>query len=530
MNLVSLQDLEVRVRDLDIRERLTPEAVFDFRWLFRCQVKILVVTDSGSGGYGTVAGFHLGQVLDVVNDDPWSHIQFDFTKAHRQVTGEAGVIDNFRFDGHNLAQYSQIWMFGIHREGAGDPLSEAELRAVSEFMDAGGGVFATGDHEDLGNSMCGQVPRVRSMRRWWYPNPGPNGEPVAPAQSNPATQHDTLVNGGSQTDPDPQSIRPRMYQRTILTGSFLKKVARYPHPVLCGPDGILNYLPDHMHEGLCEVPSDLSQSWTFDGATFTEYPDDSNGVQVRPEVIAWATNQINSNEFGVLAAYDGHQADVGRVLVDATWHHWFNINTAPYANASNPAHASYTPATVAKWEEIKAYFRNVGVWLARPTMQTCIRNGGWIRTLGDFDISITFRDLDRIDDVPLYYWQLGTFAKDALGRSATQCQLLLWILDIIFPPEFIAFENPFRPPVKEREFDIAGGLDFDEFETVALGAAIHGALEQFRGVEKPESLIEDDGARFGAVLRESSKRGVEAYLKSTDQNRESVQKMLRAML
>jgi len=286
-----------------------------------------VVTDSFSGGFGTSPGFHLGQVLDIINNDPWSHINFNFTKAHRQVSGEAGVIDNFDFSSYDLDQYSQVWLFGINRQSQGGELSDVELRHLTEFMDAGGGVFATGDHEDLGNPLAAEVPRVRSMRRWYYPNPGPNGEPVAPAQSG-ADRHDTLVGGGTQTDPDPQEIRPRYYFRFTGGSSVILHRVKYPHPVLCGPNGVINYLPDHMHEGLCEVPSDLSKNYTFDGVPFEEYPS-KDGSQEAPEVIAWAVNNVTNDEFGVLAAYDGHEVDVGRVVVDATWHHWFNINIAP---------------------------------------------------------------------------------------------------------------------------------------------------------------------------------------------------------
>jgi hypothetical protein len=39
--------------------------------------------------------------------------------------------------------------------------------------------------------------------------------------------------------------------------------------------------------------------------------------------------------FPVIAAYDGHRvhgpdAQPGRVVTDATWHHFFNINTQPF--------------------------------------------------------------------------------------------------------------------------------------------------------------------------------------------------------
>lgn len=77
-----------------------------------------------------------------------------------------------------------MWLFAVE-SSFGPALDAPELRAISEFMDGGGGIFATGDHEDLGVAMCGAIPRVRSMRKWHWPDPGPNGEPVAPSAGGP---------------------------------------------------------------------------------------------------------------------------------------------------------------------------------------------------------------------------------------------------------------------------------------------------------------------------------------------------------
>ena len=149
-------------------------------------------------------------------NDEWPHVIFEFAKAHRGPGAQAGVIHDFRFDNHDLTQYDEIWQFGIDRTGL-DPLSDAELKAVAQFMDGGGGVFATGDHEDLGQPMSARVPRVGSMRRWHWPGAGPDGEPVAPDQSGPG-RHDTLVDDpataspeGDQSDDIPQVVRPRWY-------------------------------------------------------------------------------------------------------------------------------------------------------------------------------------------------------------------------------------------------------------------------------------------------------------------------------
>ena len=66
-----------------IEFRLPPEILFDPRWLVALDVSILVVTDSFSGGYNDTIGFHLGQAMKVLTDDPWSHLRFSVTQAHR---------------------------------------------------------------------------------------------------------------------------------------------------------------------------------------------------------------------------------------------------------------------------------------------------------------------------------------------------------------------------------------------------------------------------------------------------------------
>jgi len=108
--------------------------------------------------------------------------RFNVTKAHRDtdVNGAADV-ENFKFDAVDLSVYDEIWLFGVaDTGGTANPMTDSELAALTKFMNGGGGVFATGDHADLGVELNGRLPRVRSMRKWWFPNPGPNGEPVAP--------------------------------------------------------------------------------------------------------------------------------------------------------------------------------------------------------------------------------------------------------------------------------------------------------------------------------------------------------------
>src|SRR5579872_6310326 len=174
---------------------------------------------------------------------------FRVTKAHRDtdVRGAADI-EHFRFDAHDLSVYDEIWLFGVAPPGETNaPMSDAELAALATFMDGGGGVFATGDHEDLGVVLNGQVPRVRSMRKWYYPNPGPHGEPVAPPAIGPDRIETTQLEQGqtfalfdNQSDAIPQPITPRMY----AFGGYFWSI-EYPHPLLCGPKGPITVLPDH---------------------------------------------------------------------------------------------------------------------------------------------------------------------------------------------------------------------------------------------------------------------------------------------
>jgi len=487
-----------------VREaRIPADLSFDLARWWRCNLKVLVVTDSSSGGYSKTEGFHLGLALDVIENDGWPHVAFQFTKAHRTQPGSGPVdLTDFRFNDHDLNQYSQIWLFGISRDT--NPLLPAELEALSRFMnERQGGVFATGDHEDLGKAISGEVPRVRSMRRWAYPAARAGGRPVAPPRDG-NDRHNTIASG-TESDSTPQMITPRFYTRTSNQG-FLRYTAHYPHPVLCGPTGPINYLPDHMHEGECEVPGDLTGSYNFDGYSGDEYPT-VNGARVSPEVIATAqSNGTNDSSFGVLSTYDGHAAGVGRVLCDATWHHWFNTNLRGsienYDNAGSPG---YSAADAEAWLEIKAYFRNIGPWLATPHHQRCLRNGGFLLVSRYNDFVITYRNLDTVDNRLGYFFGMGTVARDALGRLASQCQTTQVAVEALEEIELLP------DPWKGLGPDDPYGIDRDVLERVALGGAIHFVAEQF-AEENFEALMEEALDKVEAIAKRGARAGTLSYM------------------
>lgn len=440
-----------RFKDLEVRWELQKKFLRDPWHIYPIfprpfGLKILMVTDGG-GSFGR-ADFGLSALLDALATPPGPWVRFQVTKAHRRNDPSADLT-SFRFDSHDLAQYDQIWMFAVERSGSA--ITQNELSAIAQFMDAGGGVFATGDHEDLGVAMCGGIPRVRSMRKWHWPSPGPNGEPVAPNVGGP-DRFDTLSAGNDpgvqfddQSDDVPQVISPTLYSTSPWTHYFYR--AR-PHPVLCGPRGMITRMPDHPHEGECYVPSDLSATLTFAGYTTTEYPSGR-----APEVIARSRvpsgrsgadvkGTLHPRTFGSIGAYDGHGVNVGRVVVDSTWHHFFDINLVGELGTLDPVKSvgfDFSSTGHAAYEDIQSYYRNIAVWIASKPAQGQM----WWRALWwtrwHHRLVMDLRPPYLTGEVALDLSELvrvGSEARDALGRVASQCTVYRWIIDEILVRRF----------------------------------------------------------------------------------------------
>jgi len=244
------------------------------------------------------------------------------------------------------------------------------------------------------------------MRRWHYEQPGPNGEPVAPSALG-ADRNDTLQPDRdgkfifeNQSDDIPQPIQPVWYEKGHDCKCGCAVAGKYPHQLLCSPDGPITCLPDHMHEGICEVPDSLARrSFTIGDRTIPEYPPcRSTGEPLAPEVIAMGkvlgehqspafnseihtpTNELTeSRTFGLIGAWDGHRAGKGRVVVDSTFHHFVNINlTGDYYLSQVPGVAPddqrffgfyvLDPQTgkrlpTREYRLIQWYYRNIVYWL-----------------------------------------------------------------------------------------------------------------------------------------------------------------------
>jgi hypothetical protein len=317
----------------------------------------------------------------------------------------------------NIDAYDQIWFFGDYPANSTLPIDSEvdknfyslrdanELKLLADWMDRGGGVFAAGDHWNLGASMCSRIPRVRTMRKWtldqlvppqygYLRNETLQGPPMLPIPDYDPREGDTT----------PQSIEPVYRARAT---SILDR-ALVPHALLIAPDGaVINRFPDHMHEGevIEDLAVELHKPLDISGYNKPEYPSRppevlenggtvANTVELpslgpRPHVVAHARTTLevplpgfevaqgpgstgtqvesvaspvtSEKRFGLISAYDGQAVGIGRVVVESTWHHWFSYNLHGFRDG-NPL----------VYQHMQAYYRNVALWLATAAQRQSI--------------------------------------------------------------------------------------------------------------------------------------------------------------
>ncbi len=504
----NLQHLQLR-QDYLAKELIHPELFWPY--LRPCSVKLLVVVDELNF---SEANFGLASFIRILLDMPGRHVRFDITLAHIDSASSAEMmgsetriahrITHFKFDDpahFGPSMYDEVFLLGLATFFSGrgiasdgqpypfDSLAAPELRALTQFMNAGGGLFATGDHADLGRPLCHRIPRARGMRLWASTD-AQNAEDEVSMTGARRNDTNRLGDAGSQfndqSDDVPQPIQPRIYRRR--NGLFRYS---FPHPLLCGPNGMIRVMPDHPHEGECVTPAEVDLDLDIGGPLGREYPDGVGGSpRPLPEVISTSSvlsgttsgskDPTWAQSFGGIAAYDGHRAGIGRVVTDATWHHFVNVNIVGDTRVAPGNVKSYgflaSPQGQAHFEEIKAYYRNLATWLARPERIQCMNTRlSWDLVWSDRVMEAVLTTLDRkLSEIDLHtLWHIGQHARDVLGRFAGRCQSVRLVLERAIP-ELIPHLDPWWPEEEKsgERFDGVGWFDASPILDISLGGAL----------------------------------------------------------
>jgi len=510
-------------------------------------VDILVVVDTEIATQPGV-DFGIGSVIELLRATRVGCMRFRVDIAQRSAGAPAVVpspgtfqpkYTGFRFDMSDdgspvIDKYEQIWCFGFkpdnfggpdsNIDGAGAfPATDAELAKLASWMKVKkGGVFATGDHDYLGASMCRRIPRIGTMRRWT------NADGVPPiggiSQPDTADRIDTLRPPSAAFEPGapggPQALSNTPHQGDIKIQpidwvawmrdrvSVLFERVR-PHPVLCHPTlGPINVMPDHAHEGLCRdtgtVP--LTGTYNFDGAgAQPEYPDAAGGgSKPAPMIIAYGSTlgsppynfakgpQPARARFPMISVYDGHLAGVGRCATDSTWHHWMDVNIGDIKAAGGN-----------DWEKVKRYYINLALWLNPPGYSTsCL----YLTAFASHFQHVGFQEYSpRLGNI-----ELGQALHGHLVSLYGPCWVRQWLLDIFDLLKVRVFEDPRFPIPPDPCLTCP---PFELIELAALGGLVRASLDEAAQINV--AVREERGAcqLKAKSLEEMMLPGVSAALK-----------------
>ena len=539
------------------------------------EIRLLIVADNRLNFSDSAWG--LSTFLDsILLPPPRPYLKIRLTVAARDVDPEkitdealgkgeawyetATTIRGFRFDKiehFDPLDFDQVWLFGdyVSSPNVINPTkwdrapSNAEIAALCAFMDAGGGLFATGDHGGIGSALCGFVPRVRSMRKW-FKESGPFGEPQGVPMSN-QDRHDTNQPSpdnpvsGSETDDVPQRIVPLIVGRRSGGRTFTS-----PHPLLLGKNGVIDVMPDHPHEGECILPLELTRT-TFgvEPATptvsFVEFPPSASDPPnpVLPEIVATsfvaAGKNGNSNDkhlatnahvFGSICVYDGWKAagpGVGRVVTDATWHHFINLNLVGGPSSSGTGFLA-SPEGRAHLENIREYYRNLVLWLMpKRISEEAILRATWIclwenRMLENVTAGGPIA-LESVDSATLL--AIGKHSRRVLGDFIGPAHFADWLvlrLEKRLPAEVLDWIRHWPRHTCSAPIELEPWLFLDSLFDFAVGGVVVAIRQRFPDAH---SLSKDDTIK---LLPELVGAGIDGGLKRAGLSLSAAQRVLAA--
>lgn len=479
-----------------------------------CTPRILVVTDSLN--FDPNQGFGLTQFVNTLKASQIHGMTPTVTTASRLGSAGADLVNydfNHATQGLLTGKWDVLFLFGVDSEGA-NVLPPAQVATIETFMHRGGGVFATGDHETLGASLCGNIGRVRQMRRW-------KAADNPPHVSN-TNRHSTNLSGDDETEQfeDQSNNQPqRLYvnYRTVAGGTV--GIDRLAHPVLQmkAPRRVLEVFPDHPHEGECQIPAALAGTMTANGNPVPQWPNDAAGAAVWPEVAAFSVSHgdgfpngptgpkqgLVPKLFGAISAYDGHRATVGRVVADATWHHFININLdgkgSPFIGLQTVPGTDSDALT-----RIRQYYVNLATWLMPKKTRRCLRFPLVLKELVRFPL---FEELDLPrppEPDPRVLREIG-----ATLMQAMRSQLPAWEAAAMADEaleDALGAEALARLHASPR----LAGMSIDELRHAALGGVVQGLVQELATLKSLDSIKPHES--FEAAAGRGAREAVGALL------------------
>jgi hypothetical protein len=226
----------------------------------------------------------------------------------------------------DTTDFDQLWLFAVD---TGNGLSVPDCEGITRFVQRGGGLLTTRDHEDLGSSLCtlGGVGRAHFFHTK-HQDPDPSRH-----VRDDRNEEISWPNYHSGANGDYQKITPVEPLHELLRNGY----------------GTIDYFPSHPHEGSVGVP---------DG-------------EDRARVIATGVSQVTGRAFNLIVAFeqgpDDHGNHLGRAVAESSFHHFVDYNWD--TSKGCPSFLVEPPGDQIKRDpeklnDMKTYVSNVARWLS----------------------------------------------------------------------------------------------------------------------------------------------------------------------
>jgi hypothetical protein len=494
-------------------------------WWFRpCEVKVLLVTD-GSLDFET-GGFGLSEFITTFNkleQQSFLNVSYKVTVAYRGLTVPSNPnpvivnrLANFNFDTSvTLNDFDQVWLFGFN---SGASLNPAELTKITSYMSGGGGLFATGDHGTLGSALCSQIPRVQDMRLW-------ADTPTGEVSMGGNRRNDTNRPGVGQTvsnlfqnqsDDIPQNIAVRTFG------------AGLPHPLLSistskRASGIIDIMPDHPHEGECTNEKVFTVTNPATGLP----QNISSQIIATSFVLGGSTSGGKSATdphcFPSISVFDGRVANIGRIVIDSTWHHFVNINLNGVGGGIGLTNSDF--------DAVQQYYMNIANWITRRKSMFCWKKWIWIYLLKNsqlIEASLNFPKQKATDIKLSDLNSIGMLAKEILADNFTPAFAEEFMFDMVESvlPEFAGQLNIWTPLQKneKREF-VNNWINYDNILGTAVGSGFIALRDKFDDEIDAGKFSEKSFENMAGVFNDGVKSGIEISVRNLSNSFELFNKL-----
>jgi hypothetical protein len=493
-------------------------------------IRILLYTDDPKVTDDTNKDWGLGLMIDHLNARPPAFANLCVELINRNAGG--GTPSKHKLYPELISKYDQIWFFGIHqtnrrnftlgvlRGGPESELDDKEVAALAEWMRAGkkegmrgGGVLMTGDHANeppsdavnpvgnppgstgsgrkhflgLGRALGHRVPRAGLLRKW-----------KGPPTSFKDDSYNTLVlsfgtnvdDGALEIDPVPQQL---ILQTFDEKGNPVQ--GGYSHPLfLYKPGRSIQLFPDHPHEGAVVFPKKFDKRvWPV-----------RKGVQPKPLVVAHGIDKRNAQLLKIVAAYNGDCAEVGRIVADSTWHHYFNVNLESFRSPGDED----SPTDI-----IGQYYANLALWLS-PRKARYEMAHAMIHQLAHHPVILEEAGLsDRQaseEQKTVEALNVGRMAFDLVSREASPCEIHELVQALIPEVGCGLFETLYLP-------DRASTLSYLPSKELLLGRAVNLYRRKMAAVESSGGKLKGMHAVLDEVVADGFKQTRDLHLHQLSQ-------------